>query len=133
MIFAETGLKSTEPEMAQIIFIAINRARQWGIPVAQVVNPTGYVKGQAWSTGALYRKLFNEAHTRSAWPAAQAFVRRVLAGEFPNRGFTNFVHPAGMPTPPCASNRVEADTIAGRRCLPKWISQGKVVGRGMFA
>jgi hypothetical protein len=133
MILAETGLKSSEPEMAQIVFIAINRARKWGVPVTQVVSPTGYAPGQAWTTGDIYKTIFNKAHTRSDWPAAQAFVRRVLAGEFPNKGFTAFVHPAGMPSPPCASNRVEADTIAGKRCVPKWVAQGTTVGKGLFA
>jgi hypothetical protein len=133
MIFAETGLKSSEAEMAQIVFIAINRARKWGIPIAQVVSPTGYAPGKAWTTGAIYRKLFNEAHTRSAWPQAQAFVRRVLAGQFPNRGFVSFVHPGGMPRPPCSANRIEASTTAGRRCIPRWVASGTVVGKGLFA
>lgn len=133
MILAETGLESSEAEMAQIIFIALNRAKAWGIPVTQVVNPTGYRKGEAWTTGALYRTIFNKAHTRSDWQAAKAFVRRVLSGEFSNKGFMAFVHPARMPTPPCASNRVEADTIAGRRCVPAKVARGTTVGKGLFA
>jgi hypothetical protein len=59
MILAETGLKSSEPEMAQIVFIAINRARKWGVPVTQVVSPTGYAPGQAWTTGDIYKTIFN--------------------------------------------------------------------------
>lgn len=133
MILAETTLKGPEDELAQIVFIALNRSRDWGVPVTQVVNPTGYRPGEAWSTGAIYKSRFERAHTWAKWNDARAFVRRVLGGEFTNRGFHRFVHPAGMPEPPCASNRVEANTIAGRRCIPQWISQGTVVGRGMFA
>ncbi|MFQ5339954.1 MAG: hypothetical protein ACE5F6_00250 [Anaerolineae bacterium] len=133
MILAETGFKSSEPEMAQIIFIALNRAQQWGIPVTQVVNPTGYAPGQAWTTGAVYRSGFERAPTWAAWRPARMFVKRVLRGAYPNMGFRLFVHPGGMPRPPCAANRIEASTIAGRRCIPRWTARGTVVGRGVFA
>lgn len=133
MLLAETGFKHTEPEMAQIIFIALNRARNWGIPVTLVVSPTGYVPGQAWTTGAIYRSRFERAPTWAAWPAAKMFVRRVLGGAYPNMGFRSFVHPGGMPRPPCAANRIEANTASGRRCIPRWIAGGTTVGKGLFA
>jgi hypothetical protein len=57
----------------------------------------------------------------------------VLAGAYSNLGMTKFVHPGGMPTPPCSSGRVSMSTSEGRRCVPEWIRGGKRVGGALFA
>lgn len=45
-----------------------------------------------------------------------------------------FVHPSGMPKPPCGKNRIASSTFAGERCLPAWALQNsKVVGGALFA
>jgi hypothetical protein len=130
MLIAETGFTSSKAEMAQIVFIAVNRARRNGKTLREVVTPPGT---PTWNVGALYRKRFIEAMQNPRWTAARLFVQDVLDGVYVNGGFTSFVHPAGMPTPPCSSNRVEASTVAGVRCIPDWITKGRVVGSAMFA
>lgn len=130
MLIAETGFTSAKNEMAQIVFVAVNRARRNGKTLREVVTPPGT---PTWNTGALYRKRFVEATQNPRFSAARAFVQDVLDGAYVNSGATSFIHPAGMPTPPCSSNRVEASTIAGVRCIPDWITKGRVVGSAMFA
>jgi hypothetical protein len=131
MLIAETSLESVSDEMAQIVWIAVNRARRHGVSVAAVVTPPG---SPIWNSGDVYRARFNAANTSSKLAAAQEFVEETLAGKHgANRGFTAFVHPQGMPKPPCADNRVAMDTPYGVRCLPHWIANGVLIGRALFA
>lgn len=131
MILAETDLALGTDEMAQIVWIAFNRAQRRGTSIASVVIPPGT---PVWNEGALYAKRFAAASSNPKWMAAQQFVQDVLAGRVaPNRGYSAFVHPAGMPTQPCASNRIQMNTSAGVRCMPAWIAQGTQIGHALFA
>lgn len=114
-----------EAEKAQIVLVAINRARKYDVPVESVVEP-GERKvvrsehGGTWNGGANYALKYATAASSSAYPAALTFVRRVVAGEFPNYGYTAFIHPQRMPTPPCAEGRYALQTFDGPRCVPQW-------------
>jgi outer membrane murein-binding lipoprotein Lpp len=132
MLIAETGFNRDKNEMAQIVWVAINRSRGRKVSLSQVTIPPGI---PVWNGGAAYRTRFYNADSDPRFPAAKAFVASVLAGEWPELigGRRMFVHPSGMPTPPCASNRVAAPSIAGTRCLPTWALNGKVVGGALFA
>jgi len=128
MLIAETSFAHGEQEMAQIVYVALNRSRRRGLPVTTVVSPAA----GTWNAGDLYRILYNNAPKHARWKAARAFVERVLGGAYDNAGYTSFIHPQSIATPPCYGERVEADTISGRRCIPRWSVGGTVVGRGMF-
>lgn len=133
MLWAETRLNQDEEEMAQIVHVALNRARKWGLPVSYVVSPDNNTRGKVWSTGEGYRNSFSAAPSQASWNRVRAFVKRVLDNEYRNSGFVRFVHPGRMPNPPCASNRIEADTFAGRKCIPPDNAPGVRVGNGLFA
>ncbi len=112
-------------EKAQIVLVAVNRARKYNAPLVSVVepgtrSPVRGVQGGTWNGSANYRAKYNAAPSSAAFAGAKDFVRKVLHGDFPNYGYTAFIHPAGMPKPPCAENRVEVSTFAGARCMPKW-------------
>jgi len=130
MLIAETGNRDKN-EMAQIVFAAINRAKKYGVAPAVVVTPPG---SPVWNGGPVYRDRFEDAKNNARYADAKAFVQTILAGKssYKNAGYTSFVHPGGMPVPPCSGNRLETDTISGKRCLPEWALSGKVVGGAMF-
>ncbi len=132
MLVAETGFVRDKNEMAQIVWVAINRARGKGKTLSEVTTPPG---NPLWNGSALYRQLFEKALHSSKLPAAREFVKAVLAGEWPEviGGRRMFLHPGGMPVPPCASNRVQSSTTSGTRCVPEWALNGKVVGGAIFA
>ncbi len=132
MLIAETSFARDKNEMAQIVWVAINRARGRGKTLSQVTVPPG---DPVWNGSSLYRERFNMAKANPKFAAAREFVGAVLDGVWPEviGGRRMFVHPSGMPTPPCASNRSPAATNAGTRCLPTWALNGKVVGGAIFA
>jgi hypothetical protein len=132
MLIAETDFGLGEAEMTQIVFVALNRSKQWGMSLASVVAPGARSDGRSWNADDRYRTRYMQAPTSSRWGAAKAFVERVLRGDHANAGYTFFVHPRSLSAPPCASNRVEADTIAGRRCIPARHVSSTVIGRTMF-
>lgn len=130
MLIAETSAAKSAPEMAQIVWVALNRARNRGVSPGSVVSPD--LETGIWNNGALYRQRYESAHVHKNFPKAKAFVQEVLAGMHPqtigNR--KGFVHPAAMPVPPCASNRIEYQG----RCLPHWATVNPVkVGGALFA
>lgn len=131
MLITETDFASSTNEMAQIVYVALNRAQRWGVSPSTVVTPPG--RPGVWNTGSVYSKRFYAAKDSSKWEKARAFVQLVQGGAYANAGAMSFVHPGGMPTPPCSSNRVASSTIAGTRCLPEWAVGGKVIGKAMFA
>jgi hypothetical protein len=142
MLIAETSFAHGKPEMAQIVFIAVNRARRWGVSIPSVVagpQPSGCrVTCNGWNNATNYKNRFAAAPRNSRWLEAREFAREVLAGSYANLGHMKFIHPGGMPTPPCSptasgAQRVQASTIAGERCIPTWAVGGRVVGKGMFA
>ncbi len=135
MLISETSFAHGKDEMAQILNVAINRSRAWGVPIPKVVAGPSPAPGRnAWNGSATYKALFARAPNHARWFQARAFAQEVLDGAYPNIGAMAFIHPGGMPTPPCSgSNRVEAATIAGQRCIPPWSVGGRVVGKGMFA
>lgn len=135
MLITETGFRRDKREMAQIVYVAINRARKYDAPISRVVapgRPSGVI---AWNASSNYRRRFNAAKSNPRWEAAREFAADILDGSssYRNAGYTSFVHPGGMPTPPCAENRVAKATFAGTRCLPKWVATGDRVGGAMFA
>jgi hypothetical protein len=112
-------------EKAQIVQVALNRARKLGVSPESVVEPGTRkarvgVQGGTWNGSDNYRNKYARASSDSRFEGAKAFVREVLAGRYENRSFTAFIHPSGMPEPPCAFNRVSVDTFVGRRCMPEW-------------
>lgn len=131
MLIAETGFARSQAEMAQIVWVAVNRARKYGKPIYEIVSPAG--RRPAWNTGALYKKRFDAASANPRWDAARSFASKVIGGAYRNIGATTFVHPRAMPTPPCAPNRTAMSTSAGTRCLPDWIADGRQVGGALFA
>lgn len=132
MLITETGFKKGRTEMAQIVWVAVNRARRQDKPIWFVVQPGGAPR-PVWNTGPLYRQRFERARTFANWSAARDFAKSVVAGAYPNLKKGSFVHPYPMPTPPCASNRVATSTSYGTRCLPPWIVKGQQIGTAWFA
>lgn len=134
MLYAETGFASSNAEMAQIVFVALNRAQKWGIDPSVVVDPSGSGAPIGWNNkGVIYRQRFAAAPSSPKWAQGRAFVETVQAGAYTNLHKTSFVHPGGLSAPPCTGDRVAASTIAGMRCLPQWALGGQVVGTAMFA
>lgn len=130
MLITETGFVHPKREMAQIVFVAINRAAKHHQTLEAVVTPPSQ-----WSVGDdRYKAIFARAPHDPNWNAAREFAAQVVAGQsgYDNEHLMGFVHPSGMPHPPCASNRVATDTIAGERCLPEWAINGRVIGKAMF-
>lgn len=132
MLITETGFNKSREEMAQIVFVAINRARKQGKPIWFVVQP-GTGPRPVWNTGSAYRQRFEAARDNPRWVSARNFAAQVMAGAYSNLGKSSFVHPKPMPVPPCASNRVATSTSYGVRCLPQWIVGGRQVGTAWFA
>lgn len=132
MLITETSFKKARDEMAQIVWIAINRSKRQNKPIWFVVQPGSGPK-PVWNEGPLYRQRFENARSDPNWLAARNFAQSVMAGAYPNLGKTSFVHPQPMPTPPCASNRQLMQTSYGPRCLPEWIRGGQQIGTAWFA
>lgn len=133
MLITETGFKHAKPEMAQIVWIAANRARKQNKPLWFVVQP-GAGPRPVWNNGPLYRQRFENARNNSKWVEARAFAQSVIGGAYPNLGKTAFIHPQPMPTPPCATNRVLAQTEWGQRCVPPWVlADTQKIGSAWFA
>lgn len=132
MLIAETSFSRDPAEMAQIVWVAINRSTTPGRTLRGVVTPPGL---PVWNGSSAYASRFYAAPQNPRFAAAKVFVREVLSGARPNLigDRRSFVHPSGMPTPPCAENRVAASTSAGTRCLPSWVLSGKRVGGALFA
>jgi hypothetical protein len=134
MILAETDFRLSQQEMAQIVWVALNRARAKGVAPREVVIPPG--RPRAWNGGPIYRDRFNAAARRAELPKVIEFVRRVAASGT-NYGFSSFVHPKGMPVPvagTCANAaHTPMQTIAGARCIPTWAANGTDIGVTRFA
>jgi hypothetical protein len=127
----------SDEERAQIIWVALNRARKLGVPIPTVVEPgtrkgVSGVTGATWNGSDKYRAAYERAASDPRFGAAKAFVRRVLAGEFSNQGFKAFIHPNGMSSPPCSVDRVAVSTFTGTRCIPKWAVNPTRVGAAYF-
>jgi hypothetical protein len=137
MLLAETDFARDCDEMAQIIWVAINRAKNSGNTLSEVVNPPGRPN---WNGHSSYRDRFYKDWGAQRFEATKAFVEAVLTGNpaVTSRGpcepkvFSNmigtrafFLHPTGMPTcdnvgGECGNSRVCTQTFAGPRCLPIW-------------
>ena len=86
MLITETSFTRNRDEMAQIVYVAINRAKKWGAPISRVVAP-GKPSGVPvpWNASSAYQRLFNGASGRSRWEAAREFVASVLDAKLPFR------------------------------------------------
>ena len=135
MLIAETNFNRPKDEMAQIVFVAYNRSRKWGIPMSLVVDPAGLrsYRRASWNLGPKYRASFNAARSSVRWEPARDFARRALMGAYRNQGHTLFVHPGALSTAPCGGDRVPVETDYGTRCLPTWALNGTKVGGAVFA
>lgn len=133
MLITETGFVGPQPELAQIVYVALNRSRGARKSILNIVSPDA--RAPLWNASDKYRRRYEAARDNPRWDTARAFAAKVISGTsgYPNRGYTKFVHPGGMPTPPCSSNRVATATPYGTRCLPSWIVGGTKVGRALFA
>jgi hypothetical protein len=136
MLITETRMRAPEAELAAIAQVAINRAKKWNAPILDVVSgPKTDSIRMGWNGSSKYTSVFDTAESRQEWKVAVAFAHRVLNGEFKKHSFITFIHPGGMPTPPCRTDgakRIVADTIAGQRCIPEW-SFKQTIGKAMFA
>jgi len=133
MLITETSFALSAPEMAQIVWVAVNRSRKSGLSLRDTVYPPG--RKPVWNRGPVYASRYQNAGTSSRYPAARTFVQQVLAGAIvPNRGYTTFSHPRGLPTPPCNAPKVAGSTASwGVRCMPPSLVGGDTVGTAMFA
>ena len=123
-LLAETSFntrKHSKQELASILQVGINRARETGNPLAVFTAP-GVPN---WNRSGKFRERWTEASGYPQWAAARAFVVQVFGGAYPNLigDRKQFLHPAGMPKcvqGRCKPGRICADTTAGKRCLPRW-------------
>lgn len=128
MLLTETDFAHSKAEMAQIVFVALNRMKR------KNVNARKVVLASDWCHTSACVARFNKMLAHPKFEDAKLFVQSVLAGQYSNQNFTAFVHPSGMPAPPCTRTElVPTATIAGQRCIPKWAVGGQVVGAAMFA
>lgn len=143
MLITETRFAAAKAEMAQIVYIAINRARSQNRPIWQIVAPGKSGANPTWNEGAPYEMMYENARNNARWPEARAFVESVLNGTsgFANMGAKNFVHPGSanfdMPCrdiPQVRDGRWSPANVPGygTRCIPKWAQGGKIVGKGLF-
>jgi len=154
-LVVETGFRSSYREMANIIWIMINRSRRWNMPLYKVIDPdTGGGKNWYGRLSEPNRKRWTNAHVnKGRFEYIKQFVRQVLDGvsfrnEIGNKA--HFLHPGGMPKcegepgSPCGKRRVCVDTGKwGKRCLPKWNIDGnrnmagkvnvQTIGRARFS
>ena len=146
MLVAETSFSAAPNEMAQIVFIAVNRANRWGVPVYQSRCRSATESGdqplerqralQARSTTAL------GARTKPVGSRPEPSSKRFWDGSYRNLGFTGFVHPGGMPVPPCAkvNSRCDLDRRRyplyprlGRQWQNGWQGSFRVIASGFRA
>jgi hypothetical protein len=138
MLITETDFRANQNEMAQIVNVAVNRARRNSLPLAEVVNPDRRAF-PAWNNHSTYRNRFLNAHVNANWYDARAFVASVLNGAYGNIGSTGFVHPANPRfafQTPCRNAPKWAPTSTpgwGTRCLPTWVHGGRRVGNALFS
>jgi len=135
LLLAETSFNRPKKEMVGICQVAINRAKK-GTPLVDVVTPPGKPN---WNASTKFRIRWNESINWPQYGRARRFVDSVLSGEFinPIGDRTQFLHPRGMPScdgKNCPAGRVCSDTVAGKRCLPKWSTVNvKTVGGARFS
>lgn len=137
MILTETDFSRNCDEMANIIYVAVNRAKNTGNTLYDVVTPPGRPN---WNGSQAYRNRYYKDWPPKKFQATRNFVEAVLSGQpavtptgpcepkvFQNligtRAF--FLHPTGMPVcenvgQECGTNKVCTETFAGPRCLPYW-------------
>ena len=154
-LVVETGFRSSYREMANIIWIMINRSRRWNMPLYKVIDPdTGGGKNWYGRLSETNRKRWANAHVnKGRFEYIKQFIRQVLDGvSFKNEigNKAHFLHPGGMPKcdgepgSPCGKGRVCVDTGKwGKRCLPKWNIDGnknmagkvkvQTIGRARFS
>jgi hypothetical protein len=129
MLLTETDFAHPQEEMAQLVFVALNRMRRHNSNAFDVVtSPT-------WCHTSKCRARFGNMDRNPRWADARLFVQKVIAGSYVNRGYIAFVHPRDMgSTTPCSRPElVWTQTFAGMRCIPSWAVGGDVIGQGMFA
>jgi hypothetical protein len=155
-LVVETSFRSNYREMANIIWIMVNRAKRWNMPLYKIIDPdTGGGKNWYGKLSESNRRRWKNAHRRKDFEYIKQFVRKVLDGiSFKNEigNKAHFLHPGGMPKcngEPGSScgkgnKRVCVDTGKwGKRCLPKWNIDGntnmaggvnvQTIGRARFS
>ena len=129
MLFIEAGFKRDPDEMAQIVWVAINRGKKFGQYIGDVVRPD---TRPTWYGGISDRSrvVWDEAPSYAKYPAARQFVEDIFKGRHhPNLigTRTHFLHPYAMPRCDLAEGAVCSakgakcvTTYEGKRCIPKW-------------
>lgn len=131
VVLMETDFAHSKDEMAQIVWVALNRMASHNASAREVV-----LAGN-WCHVPECIARFNNMRSHPRFEDAKKFVQSVQS-DYQNRKYYAFIHPAGMPGTTtfggCSrSDLVPADTIAGRRCIPKWSVGTPVIGKAMFA
>jgi hypothetical protein len=155
-LIVETSFRSNYREMANIMWIMVNRSKRWNMPLYKVIDPdTGGGKNWYGRLSKSNRRRWKNAHRRKDFEYIKQYVRKVLDGiSFKNEigNKAHFLHPGGMPKcdgAPGSScgkggKRVCVDTGKwGKRCLPKWNIDGnknmagkvnvQTIGRARFS
>ncbi len=120
-LLAETSFARPQKEMIGVLQVGVNRSKK-GVPLVDVFTPPGEPN---WNGSRTFKERWNDARSYPQWDKARAFTKRVLDGEYPNPigDRVQFLHPRGMPRcndGECPKGRVCVDTVAGKRCLPRW-------------
>lgn len=115
----------SDAEKAQIVWVALNRAKAADAPVERAVAPGARkairgVQSGTWNGSPAYAEKYAKASSSPSYLGALQFVGRVVQGAFSDEGYNAFIHPVGMPKPPCAEGRYELNTFQGPRCVPQW-------------
>ncbi len=154
-LLVETSFLDNHPgrqkEFAAICWLAINRANNGNISVADALRPPGR---PTWNSSAEYRNRWYNAHVtfQEKYADAKAYVERLLVRkEIPNPigARTQLVHPGNLPrcnpSSPCRTgkNGKQVYKCVGGRCMPLWSiskSQGGSarhepikIGKGIFS
>lgn len=126
MLLTETDFQKGRDEMAQIVYVALNRMKRGPRSAREVVTAS------SWNNNSAYKERFDRMFSHPRWETAREFVADIYTGKGPsNQRFVEFRHPQGMPTPPCGAG-VAMQTNAGVRCMPERFSSGKYVGSAVF-
>jgi hypothetical protein len=129
LLLAETSFNRPEKEQIGVVMVAVNRARRDGSSLSTVAVPPG---DPNWNASKKFRDRWEGSIDYPQFNRARDFVQSVLDGEHRNPigDRTHFLHPRGMPRcddGECPEGRTCVDTVAGRRCLPKWAVGSNVI------
>jgi hypothetical protein len=133
MAVVELGNLGTSPELAGMMWVALNRANAWGAPLydvlySRVQGRSEFGSGCKANPNCDYNQRLNRADDSSAWPRAHKIAKAVMGGFIPR--FIGdrmlFIHPNFPGYASQSPKRPLLDPETGRY-LPLW-SIGKQHG-----